>query len=231
MPVYNAGTPLQRAIKAIHAQTYSNWKLWVVDDGTTDMTTNAILNILEFVEHPKIKVLRKENGGPASARNFALAKAHPDSIIAYCDADDYWEPYHLFEKIAFFVDGYDWKGYDMVYCNPFLVNEEGDEMYPNFPLYEDFNWERLKRGNFIYTPTVLHKNGLGLFDHTLDGLEDYDYWIRAVKAGYTIHQSPIKTCTCTVRSKGSNNMSSKGHAVLSKIKEKHKDFFEFRNLL
>lgn len=231
MPVYNAGAVLQRAIKSVTSQSFTGWKLWIVDDGSTELTTKAILDMYRLVQHPKIEILHQSNGGPSSARNLALSFIDSDSIIAYCDADDYWESYHLAEKSAYLVDGYDWQGFDMVYCNPWLKDEDGNEMYPNFPLYDDFSCERLQKGNFIFTPTVLHKNGLGFFDSSLDGLEDYDYWIRAVKAKYTIHQTYAKTCTCTVRAKGNNNMSSKGQGALSKIKEKHKDFFEFRNLL
>lgn len=232
MPVYNAGAPLQRAIKSIIAQKYNGWKLWVIDDASTELTTKAILDLYEGINHPQIEIRRlRNNSGPSNARNFALSQIALDSIIAYCDADDYWTSEHLLEKIAWLVDGHDWKGYDLVYCNPYLQNEEGEQMYPNFPLYDDFSWERLQRGNFIYTPAVLHKNGLGFFDSSLDGLEDYDYWIRAVKAKYTIHQTLMRTCTCTVRVKGNNNMSQRGQAALSKIKEKHKDFFEFKNLL
>lgn len=223
MPVYNAGPALQRAIRSILAQTYKDWKLWIVDDGSTDRTTQVILTIYEVVSNPKISIIHKSNGGPSSARNKALELTQPDSIIAYCDADDYWEPYHLDESKMWFVDGYDWQGYDLIYSNPRLVDEAGNEMYPNFPLYKKFDEENLKRGNFIFTPTVLHKNGLGLFDESLDGLEDYDYWIRAARAGYKIYQHYIVSCTCTVRAKG-DNMSSKGQSALGKIKEKHKGF-------
>lgn len=231
MPVYNAGAPLQRAIKSVIAQTQKDWKLWIIDDGSTELTTKAILLLYEQINHPQIEICYKTNGGPSSARNLALSHIEPESIVAYCDADDYWEPYHLFEKLPYLIDGYDWKGFDMVYCNPWLKDEDGNEMYPNFKLYDDFSWERLQKGNFIFTPTVLHKNGLGFFDQNLDGLEDYDYWIRAVKAKYTIHQTYAKTCTCTVRAKGNNNMSSKGVNALSKIHEKHNDFFSIENLL
>lgn len=218
MPVYNAGDPLLRAIESVIAQTRKDWQLWIIDDGSTDITTKAIIGRYEQKENSKIQIRHKKNGGPSDARNFALSHIELDSIVAYCDADDYWEPYHLLEKMSW-IDG----GYDFVYCNPHLIDEDFNQMYPNFSLYDNFDHDRLKKGNFIFTPTVIHKNGLGFFDCNLDGLEDYDYWIRAVKAKYSIYQSDIKTCTCTVRTKG-DNMSSKGLAALPKIKEKHKDF-------
>jgi len=221
MPVYNTGALLHRAIKSVVSQTYLDWHLWIVDDCSTELTTKAILDLYEMINNPQITVVRKKsNSGPSITRNTALALIELDSLVAYCDSDDYWHSDHLSEKTRHINDGF-----DMVYCNPILKNEEGYEMYPMFNLYDDFRWERLQKGNFIFTPTVLHKNGLGFFDPTLDGLEDYDYWIRAVKAGYIIHQSDMKTCTCTVRSKGNNNMSSRGQAALPKIKLKHKDFF------
>lgn len=228
MPVYNAtGAFLQRAIKSVIAQTYNDWRLWIVDDFSTESTTKSILDLYEFINHPLITIIRKNsNSGPSTARNTALALIELDSLVAYCDADDQWNPEHLTACVA----AIERENYDLVYSNPKLIDEDNNIMYANFNLYNEFNWTNLQRGNFIFTPTVVHRNGLGFFDPTLDGLEDYDYWIRSVKAQYKISQLNGHTCVCTVRAKG-NNMSSKGQAVLSKIKEKHKDFFEFRNLL
>lgn len=227
MPVYNAGAPLQRAIKSVVNQTYQDWKLWIIDDASTDLETRSILDIyMEVLDHPQITVLKKfKNSGPSNARNTAITFIELDSIIAYCDADDFWYPTHLERNIKLISED----RFDLVYSNPDLRNPEGHVMYPIFNLYESFDAENLKRGNFIFTPSVIHKNGLGFFDRSLDGLEDYDYWIRAFKSGYRIYQNPITTCCCTVRESGNNNMSSKGQSVLSKVREKHKDFFESEN--
>lgn len=221
MPVYNAGSVLQQAIRSVLSQTYKDWKLWIVDDGSTELTTKAILNMYEMMSNPKISVVHQENGGPSSARNKALSLIKPDSIVAYCDADDFWGVEHL-ERAMIWIN----EGYDFVYSNPQLISEVGNIMYANFQLYETYEWRHLKDGNFIFTPTVVHKNGLGFFRSEFDGLEDYEYWIRAAKT-YMIKQDDRETTFCTVREHGVNNMSSKGTAnILAKIHEEHAEFFK-----
>jgi len=215
---------LERAINSIKVQSYKDWKLLIVNDGSTRFETIAVL---DAIYDERIEVFSQKNGGPSQARNLALSFIKLDSLVAYCDSDDYWEMRHLEAAVSMIEQ----EKYDLVYSNPKLINDEGDTMYPNFPLYSQFDWTNLQKGNFIFTPTVVHKNGLGFFDYNLDGLEDYDYWIRAVKAKYLFYQMNGSSCVCTVRSQGNNNMSSKGQAVLSKVKEKHKDFFELRSLL
>jgi glycosyltransferase involved in cell wall biosynthesis len=220
MPAYNTGRALKRAIRSVTRQSFTDWKLWIVDDGTTDQETKVILDAYRILQHPKIEILRQSNGGPSSARNLAMAFIELDSIVAYCDSDDEWRLNHL-DVSSRYLDGA-----DLVYCNPKLVDPDGNQMWANFKLYDEFNHKNLKNGNFIYTPTIVHRNGIGFFDSSLDGLEDYDYWIRAYKLGYRFYQHDQETVTVTVRAAGNNNMSSKGQSMLSKIKEKHKDFFE-----
>lgn len=92
VPVYNAEKYLKRCIDSILAQTYSDWELILVDDGSTDLS-GKICD--EYANNDnRIKVVHKHNGGASSARNKGLDIAE-GGYIAFIDADDYVEESYL----------------------------------------------------------------------------------------------------------------------------------------
>lgn len=91
MPVYNGAKFINGAIQSILEQTYQDWELIIVNDGSTDETPK----ILEkYADNKKIQILTQENGGVSVARNNGVAKAK-GSHIALLDADDLWHKNHL----------------------------------------------------------------------------------------------------------------------------------------
>src|SRR6476659_7001862 len=96
MPAFNAGKYISDAIQSVIQQTYNNWELIVIDDGSTD-TTAAIIK--EFIaSDDRIKYLYQENGGPGKARNKGLKEAK-GIYVAFLDADDLWLPEKLREQL------------------------------------------------------------------------------------------------------------------------------------
>ena len=88
MPAYNTATKIGKAISSIKKQTYSNWELIIVDDGSTDDTFQVASNL--SIGDTRISVYKQENKGPGTARNFAISKA-TGNYIAFLDSDDYWD--------------------------------------------------------------------------------------------------------------------------------------------
>ena len=86
IPVYNVEKYIRRCIDSIIAQTFENWELILVDDGTHD-NSGAICDEYSKLD-PRIKVYHKENGGVSVARNYALDRAKGDYVI-FVDSDDY----------------------------------------------------------------------------------------------------------------------------------------------
>lgn len=95
--IYNAEKYIRRAVQSIQNQTYDNWNLVLVDDGSTDASL-MVCKELELKDH-RIIVVHKENGGEASARNFGLRCATGE-YICYVDADDHVEPTLLEDYIT-----------------------------------------------------------------------------------------------------------------------------------
>jgi glycosyltransferase involved in cell wall biosynthesis len=89
MPTFNRADTIKRAIRSVQAQTFTDWELIVVDDGSTDDTAARIEGC-----DPRLKLIRQENQGTAGARNTGL-RASAGSYIAFLDSDDEWLPHHL----------------------------------------------------------------------------------------------------------------------------------------
>ncbi len=84
IPTYNRGYILWKAIQSVQNQSWNDWELIIVDDGSTDDTKKVVR---EFQSGPRIHYLYKINGGPSSARNAGLEVAEGD-IVTYVDSDD-----------------------------------------------------------------------------------------------------------------------------------------------
>lgn len=88
MPVYNTGSRLNKSIASILEQSYKNWELIIIDDGSKD---DSLKIAKKFAKQNKnVKVFHQDNAGPGAARNFGIKKAQGD-FIAFLDSDDYYD--------------------------------------------------------------------------------------------------------------------------------------------
>ncbi|MBC7830324.1 MAG: glycosyltransferase family 2 protein [Chitinophagaceae bacterium] len=90
-PTYNRAQLLQRTIKSILAQTFKDWELIIVDDGSTDNTETIVKN---YLDDTRIKYIKKENSGTAHSRNIGAANAKGE-FITFLDSDDEALPHWL----------------------------------------------------------------------------------------------------------------------------------------
>src|SRR5256714_13067953 len=90
MPAFNAAPHIRQSIQSVLAQTFDNWDLIVVDDGSTDETATLAGSFSDS----RIRCVRRENGGQAAARNTGIVNTHGE-FIAFLDADDLWLPAKL----------------------------------------------------------------------------------------------------------------------------------------
>jgi len=97
VPAWNAERYLDRTIESIVRQSHRNLEIIIVDDGSTDRTPSIAEDWAR--KDPRIRLVRKGNGGVASARNAGIAAAR-GRLVAPCDADDLWGPYKLETQLA-----------------------------------------------------------------------------------------------------------------------------------
>lgn len=94
VPIFNKRPFIDRCIRSILAQTFSDFELILVDDGSTD----GSMEVASRFTDRRIKVIRQANGGPGSARNTGISTSSGD-ICAFLDADDEWLPCYLEESL------------------------------------------------------------------------------------------------------------------------------------
>ncbi|MBR3610309.1 MAG: glycosyltransferase [Oscillospiraceae bacterium] len=137
MPAYNMEKYIEEAVRSVIAQTYEDWELLIIDDGSIDDTVKIAEEIAK--EDNRIYVLKNEkNMGVAYTRNRGLDSCKGD-LAALLDSDDYWDPKFL-EKS---VELENKTNADFVYCSYGIVNEQGgkicnDFIVPKRTCFEDF---------------------------------------------------------------------------------------------
>jgi teichuronic acid biosynthesis glycosyltransferase TuaG len=101
MPAYNAAATLPAAVASVQAQTFVDWELMVVDDGSIDTTPTLVAAMA--AADPRIRMLRQTNHGVAASRRAGIAVAG-GRYIAFLDADDAWLPMKLEKQLAFMAE-------------------------------------------------------------------------------------------------------------------------------
>jgi hypothetical protein len=101
IPLYNKAPYVKRALDSICAQTFSDFEVIVVDDGSTDGGARIVES---YRANARVRLITQPNAGPGPARNRGIAEAHGE-IIAFLDADDEWLPDYLSESLRL-LDGY-----------------------------------------------------------------------------------------------------------------------------
>ena len=205
MPAYNAAPFIEEAIASALAQTYPDWELLVVDDGSTDATAA----LARRFDDPRIRVFSKESGGESSARNMALERGTGE-FLAFLDADDAFEPDHLDGAVAFLRTHPDC---DAVYTDGVHIDERGARLASlqsrRRGPFQGRLYEEVVRASDVFGPpgcTVLrHEVVAGhrlRYDRRIVIGPDWDFFARFADIGtfgylpartylYRVHQSNI----------------------------------------
>jgi len=173
MPCWNAAATLATAIRSVQAQQLAGWELIVVDDGSTDGSAALAAGCAD----PRVRLVRLPgNGGPAAARNRGLAAAR-GRIIAYLDADNWWDPRYLTVMAAALLAAPEW---DAAYCGQYLFRQ--DEQQPFAVRLGPFNPALIDNDNNIDINCLVHRraalDSCGGFDPGLWRIEDWEFILR-----------------------------------------------------
>ncbi len=186
MPTYNRAKIISNAINSVLNQTYTNFELIIVDDGSTDNT----LSILENYDDDKIKIVNSIlNKGASHARNLGL-KASEGEYIFYLDSDNDWHPNYLKGMVGAFLELPD---ADAIYSGQYLFRNLNDN-HPFAMRFGSFNKSLLKNCNYIDINCFAHKkevyNQIGGFDECLQRYVDWDYILK-IDCNFNIYSVPI----------------------------------------
>ena len=219
IPCYNDGAYLPETIGHLKKQTFTDFEVIIVNDGSTDKAT---LDILDNLTGEGYMVLHKANGRMSSARNHGVLHAR-GKYIAALDADDYFDP-GFFEKAVH------------------ILNEQENvaTVTSYIQLFGAINKVSKPRGgneyNFLFSSqcpawAMVRKSAwdaVGGYDEKMiHGYEDWEFYIRITQRGWIIHVIPEKLLFYrqTKKSTHKNDTLPNRASIISYIVEKHKDWY------
>lgn len=188
MPMFNRAGVVAKAIESVLRQSYAEFELIVVDDGSSDESVAVVRAIGDH----RIRLLEFErNRGVAAARNAALRVAHGD-IICYLDSDNAWDERYLAAQAGAFAE---LPEADLIYSGVILY--EGAQTQPIGVRYGHFHPALLENLNYIDNNVISHRQSfldrLGGFDEELRRFVDHDLMLRAADLG-RIYSIPMLLC-------------------------------------
>lgn len=180
IPCYNLGKYIDQAVESVLNQTYQDFEIIIVNDGSTDKFTNTKLS---NYQRPKTKVITTKNKGVSAARNLAIKNATGEFILPL-DADDKIENTYLEKAILIFEQNQNIK---VVYCNTQQFGNTKNKInYPNFELNSFLLNNCIHVAGFFRKKDFLNTKG---YDKSmLDGLEDWEFWISMLKTGGKVYK-------------------------------------------
>ncbi|MBI5963252.1 MAG: glycosyltransferase family 2 protein [Chloroflexi bacterium] len=181
IPAYNRAELIGEALNSIFAQTYQNFEVIIVDDGSTDDTARVLKPLAEA---GAIRYIHQENLGVSAARNRGITEARGE-YMAFLDSDDLFEPEKLELQVEYMqthpeaglvhsgFTKFDNHGNDLGYRDTSWFS---DMIYPQMLLY----WTTLMAANTVLVPKRVF-DSVGLFDESLRIGEDLDLWRRIAR--------------------------------------------------
>jgi len=178
MAAKNYAKFLPQAVESAFLQTHADWELIIIDDGSTDATSEVVK---PYLADPRVKYLRSDYLGQSRAKNLG-ARLSKGEFLAYLDADDAWEPTKLEKQLKLF----DRPEVGVVFSGRKLIDEAGKitgTPPANFPRGKVL--EAIFTQNFVCFSTVILRREVfdyvGGFDPGIDLAIDYDLWLRVAK--------------------------------------------------
>ena len=195
IPLYNKEKYINRAIDSILNQTYINYEIIVVNDGSTDNGAEVVRSI----NSKKIKLITQDNKGVSIARNNGIEEAKGD-FISFLDADDEWLPEYL-ETINFLINKYPGAG---IYCTSYKHIKNKKEVIKDFGFEENYEgyvyryfykaskYRRIGNTNCITIPQKILKSNK-MFDVELERGEDLELWFRIALKYPVVYKNRVLT--------------------------------------
>jgi len=237
IPTYNRAHLIERAIQSVLNQTYQDFEIIIVDDGSTDNTEEVIK---EFQEKDKrVRYIKHNtNKGGNTARNTGL-KSIKGEYVAFLDSDDEWLPKKIEKQLEVFKNSKDRK-LGFVYCGAFFIKEDSKEKITEIlPKKRGYLFKELLERNCITgggSSNLIKKEVFekcGNFDECEElrkgGAQEYEMWIRIAK-NYDfdfVNECLIKYTVNLKGTTASSKLENKGRAyeyIVNKFFEEYKKY-------
>ena len=196
VPAYNISTYIAEALKSLERQSFKEFEVLIVDDGSTDNTAEVVKSFCQ--RDSRFRLLQKQNGGLASARNYGIRHAQGE-YIALLDGDDIYQP----DKLVTHVIQLDRsREVGIVYSASRAIREDGKSTFmvlsgkpvKSDPLLALLCKNFIGHGsNAVFRRCIFDE--IGGFDETLRSCEDIDFWLRiAATRRWSFYRLPQILC-------------------------------------
>ncbi|MGF1478665.1 MAG: glycosyltransferase family 2 protein [Cyanophyceae cyanobacterium] len=176
IPAYNAEETILKTVASVEQQTFADFELIIIDDESSDRT----LELLETIKDNRVQIYSDKNGGTSVARNRGIARATGE-YVTFLDADDLWTADKLERQLAAFKQHPE---AGVTYSWTYFWFAEKERIYPSQTDEHEGNvYAELLISNFLHSgsnPLIRREaiESVGLFDPTIQLVEDWDYWLR-----------------------------------------------------
>ena len=178
-PSYNSIRFIGETISSVQNQSYENWEMIIVDDGSTDQSAAKIKEIIEGDSRIRLLSL-KENVGAAKARNLAIQEAR-GRYIAFLDSDDIWLPHKLKTQLLFMEE----MNIAFSYASYSLIDENGNELNREVSVPKSVDYHYLVGNTIIGCLTVMiDREKIPYVEMPSVQPEDTALWLNLLHEGY-----------------------------------------------
>jgi len=190
-PAYNVSEFLPQTVASALAQTWRDFEMLIVDDGSTDQTADVARAWARA--DPRVRVFTRDNGGIAAARNTAIEHARGE-YFALLDGDDVWHPTFLEAQMRLFERK---RNVDVVTGNAYNLGGglDGRPVNPSGVACRELSLlDIIEVETSVFIMSIFRRaviDRVGVFDSRLRANEDYDLWIRAAHAGFVFIRNPV----------------------------------------
>ena len=187
MPAYNSEKTIIKSIKSILDQSYHNWELLIVDDGSTDKTEKIVLDCIK--KDKRIKLIKNNGKGVSSARNAGIDKSEGE-YICFLDSDDLYSKHVLKNRVKFMKE----KNVDATTCEIVLTDYDFRELGwvikgKNRITFKDFHSCPVHTASVMFKKKVLENLR---FDENISNGEDWLMWQRIARMGIDYYK--VENC-------------------------------------
>lgn len=218
VPCYNGGRYIPQLLDSLARQTFRDFEIIIVDDGSTDESTQTALAALD----PSIRVIRQANKGLSAARNTGIAASRAELVVPL-DCDDTFAPPFIGEAVELIRTAP--ADVAMVLCHMTLLGAAKGELERHFNRFD------LLFTNPIPSAVLLRKESwlaAGGYDENMrDGYEDWEFYLRLMLRGYRGITIPKPYMNYLISTGGMlfNQASGQHAAIWHRIRRKHADAF------
>lgn len=216
IPTYNRADVIHVSIESVLKQTYGDFELIIIDDGSSDDTKRVVAGY----DDPRIRYVRNDSDmhGPSAARNMGILEARGD-YIAFNDSDDAWYADKLEKQLDYLHS----EGADITFCQMFIPTEKGSNIIPSKLRVRDCNVRTDLCGSFTGTPAILGKRECflhELFDERMLCNEDWELMIRLLDR-YKVVFQPEVMVNVTISRGSVSESKERAIVAMNYILEKH----------